>query len=71
MRDDVLRLEPGLPTPLRRVRLFVRYRGQSLAIDLEGDSVSVNAMHCVAPSVGVAVDGRFSTSARRTPVASA
>jgi hypothetical protein len=39
------------------VRLFVRYRGQSLAIDLEGDSVSVNAMHCVAPSVRVAVDG--------------
>ena len=30
---------------------------QSLAIDLERDSVSANAMHCVAPSVRVALDG--------------
>jgi alpha,alpha-trehalase len=57
LRGDVLWLEPRLPKPLRRLRLFVRYRGQSLAIDLEGDSVSVNAMHCVAPSIRVAVDG--------------
>jgi hypothetical protein len=35
----------------------VRYRGQSLAIELEGDTVSVNAMYCVAPSVRVGVDG--------------
>jgi hypothetical protein len=39
------------------LRLFVRYRGQSLAIELEGDTVSVNAMYCVAPSVRVGVDG--------------
>jgi alpha,alpha-trehalase len=57
LRGDVLWLEPRLPKPLRRLRLFVRYRGQSLVIDLEGDTVSVNAMHCVAPSVRVAVDG--------------
>jgi alpha,alpha-trehalase len=59
LRGDVLWLEPRLPKPLRRLKLFVRYRGQSLAIDLEGDSVSVNAMHCEAPSVRVAVDGEI------------
>jgi alpha,alpha-trehalase len=59
LRDDVLRLNPRLPKPLRRLRLFVRYRGQSLAIDLERDTVCVNAMHCVAPSVRVAVKGEI------------
>lgn len=59
LRDDVLRLSPRLPKPLRRLRLFVRYRGQSLAIDLERDIVCVNAMHCVAPSVRVAVKGEI------------
>lgn len=57
LRGDVLWLEPRLPKPLRHLRLFVRYRGQSLAIELESDTVSVNAMYCVAPSVRGAVDG--------------
>jgi hypothetical protein len=35
----------------------VRYWGQSLAIELAGDAVRVNAMHCLAPSVRVAVNG--------------
>jgi trehalose/maltose hydrolase-like predicted phosphorylase len=57
LRDSVLRLTPRLPEPLRRIRLFVRYWGQSLAIELAGDAVRVNAMHCLAPSVRVAVNG--------------
>jgi trehalose/maltose hydrolase-like predicted phosphorylase len=59
LRGDVLWLEPRLPMPLRRLRLFVRYRAQSLAIELERDTVSVRAMHCVAPSVRVAVNGQI------------
>ena len=59
LRGDVLWLEPRLPQPLRRLRLFVRYRNQSLAIELERDAVSVRAMHCVAPSVRVAVRGEI------------
>ena len=55
----MLWLDPRLPAPVRRLRLFVRYRGQSLAIELEGDTVCVNAMHCVAPSVRVAVNGEM------------
>ena len=39
LRGDVLWLEPRLPKPLRRLRLFVRYRGQSLTLDLERDAV--------------------------------
>ena len=59
LRGDVLWLNPRLPKALRRLRLFVRYRGQSLAIELAGDTVCVNAMHCVAPSVRVAVNGEM------------
>jgi trehalose/maltose hydrolase-like predicted phosphorylase len=57
LRGDVLWLEPRLPRPLRRLRLFVRYRGQSRLIELEGDAACVQAMHCVAPSVRIAVNG--------------
>jgi hypothetical protein len=41
----------------RGMRLFVRYRGQSLTIDREGDVIRVHAMHCQAPSIRVAVNG--------------
>jgi alpha,alpha-trehalase len=57
LRGDVLRLNPRLPTALRRLRLFVRYRGQSLLIELERDALRVQAMHCTAPSIRVAVNG--------------
>jgi alpha,alpha-trehalase len=58
LRGDVLWLDPRLPKTLRRLRLFVRYRGQSLTLDFTADAVAVNAMHCQAPSIRVAVDGQ-------------
>jgi alpha,alpha-trehalase len=58
LRGDVLTLKPRLPDALRRLRLFVRYRGQSLIIELESDSVRVQAMACQAPSIRVVVDGK-------------
>ena len=57
LRGEVLRLQPRLPKPLGLLRLFVRYRGQSLAIELERDAMRVNALPCEAPSVRVAVNG--------------
>jgi alpha,alpha-trehalase len=58
LRGDVLWLDPRLPKTLRRLRLFVRYRGQSLTLDFTGDAVTVNVMHSQAPSIRVAVDGQ-------------
>jgi alpha,alpha-trehalase len=57
LRGDVLRLNPRLPKALRRLGLFIRYRGQSLAIELTGDAVQVDAMHCSAPAIRVAING--------------
>jgi alpha,alpha-trehalase len=59
LRGDVLWLAPRLPQPLRRLRLFVRYRGQSLVVELARDAVCVKAMHCLAPSIRVAVNGEI------------
>jgi alpha,alpha-trehalase len=59
LRGDVLWLTPRLPKPVRRLRLFVRYRGQSLAVELERDSVAVRTMHCVAPAIRVGIDGEI------------
>jgi hypothetical protein len=36
----------------------VRYRGQSLEIELDGDAVLVNARHCCAPSIRIGVTGQ-------------
>ncbi len=58
LRGDVLWLDPRLPAPLRRLRLFVRYRGQSLVLELEADALQVSAMHCVAPAIRVGVNGQ-------------
>jgi alpha,alpha-trehalase len=58
LRGDVLRLDPRLPRALGRLRLSVRYRGQSLRIELEGRRVRVQAMHCDAPSIRVAINGK-------------
>jgi alpha,alpha-trehalase len=58
LRGDVLWLAPRLPKSLRRLRLFVRYRGQSLVLELAGDDVAVQAMHCEAPAVRVGVNGQ-------------
>jgi alpha,alpha-trehalase len=58
LRGDVLWLDPRLPAPLRRLRLFVRYRGQSLVLELEADAVQVSAMHCAAPAIRVGVNGQ-------------
>jgi alpha,alpha-trehalase len=59
LRGDVLWLAPRLPRPLRRLRLFVRYRGHSLGIELEGDTIWVKATHCVAPSIRIGVNGEI------------
>jgi alpha,alpha-trehalase len=59
LRGDVLWLAPRLPKPLRRLRLFVRYRGHSLAVELDRDSVCVSTLACVAPSVRVAVNAEI------------
>ena len=40
------------------MRLFVRYRGQALTLEL-ADSVTVNAMPCRTPSIRVAVNGEI------------
>jgi alpha,alpha-trehalase len=58
LRGDVFRLNPRLPKALQRLRLFVRYRGQSLDIELTGDAVEVTTMHCCAPSIRLAVNGQ-------------
>jgi alpha,alpha-trehalase len=59
LRGDVLWLDPRLPKPLRHLHLFVRYRGQSLRIELAGNDVRVQAMHCLAPPVRVGVNGEI------------
>jgi len=59
LRGDVLWLDPRLPDPLRRLRLFVRYRGHSLRLDIRRrDRIEVSAVRCAAPRMKVAIRDR-------------
>jgi alpha,alpha-trehalase len=58
LRGDVLWLQPRLPTPLRRLRLFVRYRGHSLALELMPGLLQVDVMRCCAPAIRLGINGQ-------------
>jgi alpha,alpha-trehalase len=58
LRGDVLWLRPRLPKPLRRLRLFVRYRGQSLALELMPGSLQIDVLHCCAPAIRLGINGQ-------------
>jgi len=58
LREDVLWLAPRLPKPVRRLRLFVRYRRQSLAIALEKDVVRIKVMDGPRGPVRIAINGQ-------------
>jgi alpha,alpha-trehalase len=53
LRGEVLWLNPRLPKPMRRLRLFVRYRGHSLTLDISQDRLRVSAERCAAPTMKV------------------
>jgi alpha,alpha-trehalase len=56
LRGDVLWLAPPLPRPLRCLRFFVRYRGHSLGIELETDTVWAKPTQCLAPSIRIGIN---------------
>lgn len=58
LRGEVLWLNPRLPEPLRCLRLFVRYRGHSLELDIHRDRITVSAVRCAAPSMRVGLRDR-------------
>jgi trehalose/maltose hydrolase-like predicted phosphorylase len=58
LREDVLWLNPRLPDALRRLRLFVRYRGHSLGLDIQRDRIEVSAVRCAAPRMKVGIRDR-------------
>jgi alpha,alpha-trehalase len=58
LRGDVLWLDPRIPKPLQHLRLFVRYRGQSLRLEVTPDGITVDVLQCCAPSIRVGVNGQ-------------
>jgi alpha,alpha-trehalase len=58
LRGDVLWLNPRLPDALRCLRLFVRYRGHSLGLDIHRDRIEASAVRCAAPRLKVGIRDR-------------
>jgi alpha,alpha-trehalase len=52
-RSDILRLNPCLPEKLARLLLRIRYRGQSLELEITADRVKVAALPGVAKPVSI------------------
>jgi alpha,alpha-trehalase len=45
-RGDVLRLNPCLPRELKRLKMRLRYRGQSLELEVTSRRLSVTCLQC-------------------------
>jgi trehalose/maltose hydrolase-like predicted phosphorylase len=55
VRDDVLRLNPQLPTGLRRLAFSILYRGQLVELEFEGEGVTVASQTSKAAPISVGI----------------
>ena len=55
VRDDVLRLNPQLPTGLRRLAFSILYRGQLVELEFEGEGVTVASQTSKAAPISVRI----------------
>jgi len=58
LRGDVLWLNPRLPDALRRLHLFVRYRGHFLELDISHEALTVSAARCSMPVMKIGLKGQ-------------
>jgi trehalose 6-phosphate phosphatase len=61
VRDDVLWLNPQLPTGLRRLAFSILYRGQLLDLDFEDEGVTVVSQTSKAAPISVGIGGEVAT----------
>ena len=57
-REDVLHFDPKLPEELVRLSFTLHYRGQSLAVDMHQDQMTIHAQHSTALPIKVGYDGQ-------------
>jgi alpha,alpha-trehalase len=55
VRDDVLRLNPQLPTGLRRLAFTLLYRGQLVGLEFEGEGVTLTSQTAEAAPISVGI----------------
>jgi trehalose/maltose hydrolase-like predicted phosphorylase len=55
VRDDVLWLNPQLPTGLRRLAFTILYRGQLVGLEFEGEGVTVTSQTAEAAPISVGI----------------
>jgi alpha,alpha-trehalase len=55
VREDVLRLNPQLPTELRRLGFSILYRGQLVELEFEGEGVTVASQTSRAAPISVGI----------------
>ncbi len=55
MRGDVLWIDPCLPEDRARLRLYLRYRGHSVELDVTPERVRVVTKWCAAPTIRIGV----------------
>jgi alpha,alpha-trehalase len=57
-RDDVLWLNPQLPTELARLRLNIRYHQASLKLDITHHELRLEVVHCPCPPIRIGYANR-------------
>ena len=59
VRDDVLWLNPQLPTGLRRLAFTILYRGQLVGLEFAGEGVTVTSQTSKAAPISVGIGARI------------
>jgi alpha,alpha-trehalase len=57
-RDDILWLNPKLPTELTRLRLKIRYHQASIQLDINHDELHIHIVHCPCPPIRIGYGDR-------------
>ena len=57
-RGDTLHFNPCLPRELSRLRMHIRYRGQSIAVDVSRDAMTLTCLQCRIKPIHVGLPDR-------------
>jgi len=57
-RGGVLHLDPQLPDELQEICLRIRYRGQTLILDINHEKIRVHSLHSSGRPIKIACDGK-------------
>ncbi len=58
MRDDILRFNPSLPLQLKYLKFHLHYRGHSLTVEMDHETLTLNTKHSLAGTIKIGMNNQ-------------